>query len=179
MITSMLVRFKSPVAFMQMPRKVNETTNLQAAMPVLEINRLTNLLGFGVQTINVIALVIILVSGISIFISLYNSLRKRRYELALIRVHGATKLQLIKLVLYEGLTLSLIGTIFGLIMSRLILFLTSVFNNQSQIFSNIKINLITEELWLFLMSLLIGLIASLIPSILVYKINIPKILSNE
>ena len=64
-------------------------------------------------------------------------------------------------------------------MSRLILFLTSVFNNQSQIFSNIKINLITEELWLFLMSLLIGLIASLIPSILASKINIPKILSNE
>ena len=64
MITAMLVRFKSPVAFIQMPRKVNETTNLQAAMPVLEINRLTNLLGFGVQTINVIALVIILVSGI-------------------------------------------------------------------------------------------------------------------
>ena len=110
---------------------------------------------------------------------MYNSLRKRRYELALIRVHGSTKLQLIKLVLYEGLTLSLIGTIFGLIMSRLILFLTSVLNNQSQIFSNIKINLITEELWLFLMSLLIGLIASLIPSILVYKINIPKIFSNE
>ena len=87
----MLVRFKSPVAFIQMPRKVNETTNLQAAMPVLEINRLTNLLGFGVQTINVIALVIILVSGLSIFISLYNSLRKRRYELALIRVHGVYK----------------------------------------------------------------------------------------
>ena len=146
-------------------------------MPVLEINRLTNLLGFGVQTINVIALVIILVSGLSIFISLYNSLRKRRYELALIRVHGATKSQLIKLVLYEGLTLSLIGTIFGLIVSRSILFVTSFFNNQ--IFSNIEINLITEELWLFLISLLIGLIASLIPSILAYKINIPKILSNE
>ena len=177
MITSMLVRFKSPVAFIQMPRKVNETTNLQAAMPVLEINRLTNLLGFGVQTINVIALVIILVSGLSIFISLYNSLRKRRYELALIRVHGATKSQLIKLVLYEGLTLSLIGTVFGLIISRSILFVTSFFNNQ--IFSNIEINLITEELWLFLISLLIGLIASLIPSILAYKINIPKILSNE
>lgn len=179
MITSILVKFKSPAGFVQLPRKVNENANLQAAIPVFEINRLTNLLGFGVQTINVIALVIILVSGISIFISLYNSLRKRRYELALIRVHGATKLLLIKLVLYEGLTLSLIGTILGLIMSRLILFLTSVFNNQSQIFSNIKINLITEELWLFLMSLLIGLIASLIPSILASKINIPKILSNE
>ena len=71
---------------------------MQRLSPVFEINRLTNLLGFGVQTINLIALIIILVSGLSIFFSLYNSLKKRRYELALIRVHGATKLQLVKLV---------------------------------------------------------------------------------
>ena len=59
MITSMLVKFKSPVGLIQLPRKVNETTSLQAAIPVFEINRLTNLLGFGVQTINLIALIII------------------------------------------------------------------------------------------------------------------------
>ena len=149
MITSMLVRFKSPVAFMQMPRKVNETTNLQAAMPVLEINRLTNLLGFGVQTINLIALIIIIVSGLSIFFSLYNSLKNRRYELALIRVHGATKLQLIKLVFLEGLTISTLGTIFGLMTSRLILFSTSCMVNQQQMLNSIEYKLITDELWLF------------------------------
>ena len=178
MITSMLVGFKNPVGFIQLPRKVNETTNLQAAMPVFEINRLTNLLGFGVQTINLIALIIILVSGLSIFISLYNSLKKRRYELALIRVHGATKWQLIKLVLLEGLALSFLGTIFGLLISRSILFLTPLLANQNQVLNSFGFGLITDELWLFLIALFIGLLASLIPAILTYKINIPKILSN-
>ena len=178
MITSMLVGFKSPMGFVQLPRKINETTNLQAAMPIFEINRLTNLLGIGVQTINLIALIIILVSGLSIFISLYNSLKKRRYELALIRVHGATKWQLIKLVFLEGLTLSFLGTSFGLLISRLILFLTSFLVNQKQMLDSFELGLIIDELWLFLIALFIGLIASLIPAILTYKINIPKILSN-
>ncbi len=178
MITSMLVKFKSPMGFVQLPRKVNENTNLQAAMPVFEINRLTNLLGFGVQTINLIALIIIFVSGLSIFISLYNSLKKRRYELALIRVHGATKLQLLKLVVLEGLTLSFLGTIFGLFTSRLILFSTSFMVNQQQMLNSIEFRLITDELWLLSIALFIGLIASLIPAIITYKINIPKVLSN-
>ena len=33
MITSLLVKFKSPVGLIQLPRKINETTNLQAAVP--------------------------------------------------------------------------------------------------------------------------------------------------
>ena len=159
-------------------RKVNETTNLQAAIPVFEINRLTNLLGFGVQTINLIALIIILVSGLSIFITLYNSLKKRRYELALIRVHGATKWQLIKLVFLEGLTVSLLGTFFGLLISRFILFLMPFLVNKNQILNSLGYGLITNELWLIIIALFVGFLASLIPSFLVYKINIPKTLSN-
>lgn len=178
MITSMLVKFKSPIGLIQLPRKVNETTNLQAAIPVFEISRLTNLLGFGVQTINLIALIIMLVSGLSIFISLYNSLKKRRYELALIRVYGATKWQLIKLIFLEGLALSVVGTIFGLLISRLISFLMRFFVNQKQMLHNLEFGLITDELWLCLIALSIGLLASLIPAFLTYKINIPKILSN-
>ncbi len=178
MITSMLVKFKSPVGIIQMPRKVNETTNMQAALPIFEINRLTNLLGFGVKTINFIALIIMLVSGLSIFISLFNSLKKRKYELALMRVHGATKIQLIKLVLLEGLLLSIVGTFLGLLISRLSLFIISILVNHNQKISNIEFSLINNEIWLVLTAIFIGFFASLIPSFITYKINITKILSN-
>tara|TARA_Y100000589_G_scaffold202856_1_gene191358 strand:+ start:10323 stop:11594 length:1272 start_codon:yes stop_codon:yes gene_type:complete len=178
MITSMLVKFKSPVGIIQMPRKVNETTNMQAALPIFEINRLTNLLGFGVKTINFIALIIMLVSGLSIFISLFNSLKKRKYELALMRVHGATKIQLIKLVLLEGLLLSIVGTFLGLLISRLSLFIISILVNHNQKISNIEFSLINNEIWLVLTAIFIGFLASLIPSFITYKINITKILSN-
>ena len=72
MITSLLIKFKSPIGIIQVPRKINETTNLQAAMPALEISRLTSCwdLVFKHQynspnNYNC--------SGLSIFISLYNS----------------------------------------------------------------------------------------------------------
>ena len=179
MITSLLVKFKSPIGLIQLPRKINETTNLQAAVPALEISRLTNLLGFGVQTINIIAFIIIIVSGLSIFISLYNSLKKRRYELALMRVHGATKWQLVQLVLQEGIILSVIGTAFGLLISRITLLIITLFAEHKYTFSSFQFNLLNEEYWLLPTALLIGVAASLIPTVLSYNINIPKTLSNE
>lgn len=178
MITSLLVKFKSPIGIIQVPRKINETTNLQAAMPALEISRLTKLLGFGVQTINTIALIIIIVSGLSIFISLYNSLKKRRFDLALMRVHGATRLQLIQLVIQEGLILSLIGTIFGLIISRTIIFVLTLVLSENAL-GPFEYELLVQELWLLPLAVFIGLLASIIPTISTYNINIPKLLSNE
>ena len=47
MITSMLVKFKSSPALFS-SKKINENVNLQS-LPIFEINRLTNLLGFGVK----------------------------------------------------------------------------------------------------------------------------------
>ena len=179
MITAMLVKFKSPVGLVQIPRKINEETNMQAAIPLFEINRLTSLIGFGINTINIIALIIMLVSGISIFITLFNSLKKRRYELALMRVHGATRIQLIKLIFLEGLSLSVLGTFFGLLISRFSLVIISSFTNQNQSFTNIDLSMINSELLLLIAALIIGFIASLIPALSVYRINIPKILSNE
>jgi len=177
MITAMLVKFKSPVGLIQLPRKINETTNLQAAVPTFEINRLTNLFGFGVQTINSIALIIIIVSGFSIFISLYNSLKRRRYELALIRVHGASRWQLVRLVILEGFILSVLGTIFGLLISRVALYIIPIFIKSTSI-GNLSVGLINEELILIPISIIIGLLASLIPTIMAYNINIPKTLSD-
>ena len=94
------------------------------------------------------------------------------------RVHGATKIQLIKLVLLEGLLLSIVGTFLGLLISRLSLFIISILVNHNQKISNIEFSLINNEIWLVVTAIFIGFLASLIPSFITYKINITKILSN-
>lgn len=177
-ITALLVKFKSPVGLMQLPRKVNESTNLQAAVPALEVSRLVSLLGFGMKTINMIALIIMVVSGLSIFISLYNSLKRRRYELALMRVYGASRWQLVQLVLQEGLLLSVVGTLFGLLISRASLFVLSLFIDKQYNIDGIPLYFLSEELWLFPVAIFIGLLASLIPTIQTYRFDIPKTLSD-
>ena len=87
-ITSMLIKFRSPMGMMQLPRMVNSETSMQAALPAIEVNRLFDLFAVGIQLIRGIAIAIMIISGISIFISLYNNLLDRKYELALMRSLG-------------------------------------------------------------------------------------------
>ena len=66
----------------------------------------------------------------------------------------------------------------GVITIRFILFLISIFVNNKYMLDSIQFNLLKEELLLFPISLLIGIIASCIPALQTYNINIPKILSD-
>lgn len=175
-ITAALFKFKNPSALIKLPRQVNETTNLQAAVPVFEMNRLINLLGIGFNSIQFIAVVIMIVSGLSIFISLYNSLKRRRYELALMRVHGASRWQLVKLIQFEALYISVIGAIFGILLSRLSIYFISILVSENNTLNNFPLTLVVEEFWLLPSALLIGIFAALIPTLQAYRTNIPKLL---
>lgn len=175
-ITAALFKFKNPTALIKLPRQVNETTNLQAAVPVFEMNRLINLLGIGFNSIQFIAVVIMIVSGLSIFISLFNSLKRRSYELALMRVHGASRWQLVKLIQLEALFLSVIGAILGLLLSRLSIYIISSLVSENNTMNNFPLTFVAEEFWLLPSALLIGIFAALIPTLQAYRTNIPKLL---
>ncbi len=178
-ITAMLVKFKSPMNIIQFPRYINEQTNLQSAVPSYEISRLFKLFGFGIETISLLAYLIIIVSGISIFITLFNSMKERKYDLALIRTLGGTRIQLTMMLIFESLFLTIVGFLMGVFLSRIGLLFISNFIEASFNFSLNNIIIINEEWWLFLISVIIGLVSCLIPSIQVYKMDISKILSNE
>ena len=178
-ITAMLIKFKSPMNIIQFPRYINEQTNLQSAVPSYEISRLFKLFGFGIETISLLAYLIIIVSGISIFITLFNSMKERKYDLALIRTLGGTRIQLTMMLIFESLFLTIVGFLMGIFLSRIGLLFISNFIEASFNFSLNNIFIINEEWWLFLISVIIGLVSCLIPSIQVYKMDISKILSNE
>ena len=178
-ITAMLIKFKSPMNIIQFPRYINEQTNLQSAVPSYEISRLFKLFGFGIETISLLAYLIIIVSGISIFITLFNSMKERKYDLALIRTLGGSRIQLSLMLVYESLFLTIIGFIIGIGLSRIGLIFVSNFMESSFNYSLNSINILNEEWWLLFISIFIGLLACLIPSIQVYKMDISKTLSDE
>ena len=163
----------------QLPRMVNENTNMQAAVPAYEINRLFNLLGVGVDTLSTIALVIMAVSGLSVFISLYNALKDQQYEMALMRTYGATRWQLVWLVLQEGLLLAGLGFLLGILFSRVGLLLISGLMEARYHYSFSGGEIIREEWQLLVASLVIGLLASLLPAVRAFKINISKTLAYD
>ncbi|MEA5427291.1 ABC transporter permease [Arcicella lustrica] len=178
-ITSMLIKFRNPAMGMMMARSINQNTTMQTASPAIEINRLFALMGFGIDTLKIIALVIIIVSGLSVFVSLYNSLKERKYEMALMLSMGASRTKLFFLLLLEGLIISTIGFVFGVALSRLGLWLMSKNVEQNFHYDFNVLSLLTEEFWLFLGALFIGLLAAAIPSLGIYKIDISRTLADE
>lgn len=178
-VTSALVQFRSPLGLMTLPRTINENTAMQAALPSIEVNRLFELLGVGIGTLRALAIAIMIISGISVFVSLYNSLKERKYELALMLSMGASRFQLFVLLLIEGLFLGTIGYVLGLFFSRLGAVLISNQLNAKFHLPLSQVFLQKEELLLLLAAIGISLLAAALPSINIYRINISKTLAEE
>jgi len=178
-ITALLVKFKSPMGIMQLPRMVNEKTSMQAALPAIEINRLYSLMGVGFTTLQIIGMVIMCIAALSVFISLLNSLKERKYELALMRSLGASPFKLFGLIVQESLLLCLAGYALGIILGRVGIMLLSSFGEDQFQFSVSQSGIADVEIWLLPLTLCIGLIAALIPAIRAYKSDISSILRNE
>lgn len=177
-ITSMLVKFRNPLGMM-LARGINMNSKLQAALPNIEINRLFSLLGVGVETLRSLAIVIMLISGVSVFVSLYNSLKERRYEMALMLSMGATRAQLFLMLLLEGLVLALIGFTLGVLLSRVGLWLFSSTVSADYHYNLAQFGMLPEE-WLLLgVAVLIGLLAAALPALGVYRMNISRTLAED
>ncbi len=112
-ITFGLIQYASPLAAVSFPRFVNESTDLQAAAPALEITRLFRMIGVGTQVLQAFAAVLLAVSAISLWISLTAALRERRGDLAMLRMLGASPLKVAGLLLFETLLLALAGWAMG------------------------------------------------------------------
>jgi putative ABC transport system permease protein len=178
-ITAVLLKFKNKMALFSWPRLIAENTKMQAVLPAIEINRLINMFGIGINSIKYLAYGIMLLSGVSIFIALYNRLKERKYEFALLRIAGAKPTQLLALVLIESILLCIIGFIFGTIFGRTALYFISITSQDEFKIAFNPFEIVWQnEIILFSITLFVGFISALIPAIKAYKLNISKTLAN-
>lgn len=179
-ITSLLIQYRSPMGVLQIPRWVNGQSSLQAASPAFETARLFSILGVGVEILGGFAYVLIFISGLSIFIALYNSLKERKYDLAIMRSMGAGRSKLLISILMEGSLLTLSGSAMGILLGHGVLQVLNSFSEETQKAGINGIVFYTEE-WIILVgSLLLGIISAVIPAIQAYRTDISKVLaSNE
>lgn len=178
-ITSVLIEFKNKMGVFMWPNIIAQNTKMQAALPTYQMNRLFDMFGVGLNALKYLAFGIMLISGISIFIALFNTLKERKAEFALMRVNGAKKHQLLLVVLLESILLCIVGYFFGTVLGRVGIVLLSKASESDFKLGFDPMEIIWEkEGLLFGLTLLIGLLAALIPAIKAYTINISKTLAN-
>lgn len=178
-VTSLLIQYRSPMAAIQLPRFINGQSSLQAASPAFETARLFTILGVGVDIFMGFAYILIFISALSIFIALYNSLKERRYDLAIMRSMGASRSKLFISVLLEGGTLTLLGSIIGLFLAHGILLVLAFVVEETRKAGITGIVFYTEE-WIILAgSLFLGMLCALLPALQAYRTDISKVLSGN
>jgi putative ABC transport system permease protein len=177
-ITALLLQFKARnIQALNFQRNLNENTDMQAATPALEINRLFEMMGVGESALKALAGVIVIVSGLSIFIALFNSLRERRYELALLRVMGSGRERLFLLIVLEGLLLSFMGFIIGIVLSHGAMQVLGKYMSDAYRYTFSGKIWLAEEWALLAGALSIGFLAAIIPALSAYKTDISKTLA--
>lgn len=113
-VTAFLVRTSNPLFAQGLQKAVNEGVYAQGVFPTLVIYNLFDFIVRPIQQIFLLLTVMIcFVSGISILVSIYNSMSERRHEIAVMRALGASRDRIMFIVLLEAILLALGGGLLG------------------------------------------------------------------
>lgn len=178
-ITALLVNYNSPRAKFSIPGIVNNKEQLMAAEPSIEIQRLLDLVQPAVKVVTVLAWFIFGLAFFSMLITMINSMKNRKYEIAMMRASGATSKLVLISILAEGFLIAFIGGLLGVFMGHILLeimgqYLTNHYHYQ---FSGLIFNYF--ELWLLIGTIATGIISAFIPAIAAYNMDISSTLKKK
>ena len=176
-LTALLIQYASPLAAATLPRIVNASSSLQAASPAYESARLFRMIGVGVDVLRAFGVVLMLAAGLSVFIALLNALDERRYDLAVMRMLGATPARLMGLMLLEGSLLAVAGGIAGLGLGHLMTEALGAALRGAQQAAVTGWAWSEQEWWLLAASLGVGILAALIPAWRAYRSDVAPALA--
>lgn len=176
-LTALLISYRSPLAAAQLPRFINKSSSMQAAIPAFEIARLSALMSTGKDILSAFGFLLIGFAVFGFFITQYNAINERRYDIALMRSLGAPRRRIVFFVFNEVLTLGIAGAVCGVFLAHIFLFFISTWIYTTKHIALEKIYLGSPDLYVCLAALGISLVAGIIPAIKAYKIDIIKTLA--
>jgi putative ABC transport system permease protein len=99
---------------MSMMKQINKGSVAQAVQPIREIYTLLELFVRPMELLLLgLTVLIVVVAGVGILVSIYNSMSERRREIAVIRALGASRGAVMLIVLLESILLALAGGVLG------------------------------------------------------------------
>jgi putative ABC transport system permease protein len=168
-ITSLLIKYRTPLAAAILPRQINSNTAMQAASPAYESAKLMNLIGVGVDALRILAVVLMVTAALSVFVALMSALQERRYDLALLRTLGARPGTLFALLAAEGVTLVVAGVILGLVLGHAAAEALGRWIARSNPWSITGFAWVGAEAGVIAVVLLAGVATSLLPAVQAYR----------
>lgn len=163
-VTALLVRYASPMAAAIVPRQVNAESRLMAASPASELARLFAVMGVGIDTMRAFGGVLVASSLLALFVTLYNALEERRYDIAIMRLLGASRARVAILLLMESWLLALVALLAGLALGLGAVAIVGNWLAQSRAFVVSPGTFAPELLWIGIVAVAAATLAAALPA---------------
>lgn len=172
-VTAILIRTIAPTLPPVMIPEINEAPYAQAANPGQQIRWLMNFVLGNIRTLMIImTTLIIIVSGVGIFVSIYNSMAGRRKEIAIMRALGAGRTTVFSIVLSEAVLLCLAGGICGMLLGHGLVFIASpIVERQTGLIIN-PLSFDKWELVLFPCLVVLASLIGIVPGLTAYRTDV-------
>ena len=161
--------------YVALPRLRSEELNVQVVAPSEEIARLFEGIVGNVQVVLLIlAVLIVVVAGIGMMVSIYNSMSDRRHEIAVMRALGARRGTVMLIVLFESILLALGGGAIGMALGHC---LTGALSPLIVEHTGVAINPLqfqTTELILIPGLVLLATIVGYLPAVMAYRTDVAQ-----
>lgn len=178
-VSFILVRTKSSIASIMLAAELNEGMRAQAVNPIQVISKLMKLfVGNTKKLLLFLTALIVVVAGIGIFVSIYNSMSDRKREIAIMRALGASRVTVFSIILGESLLLCLGGGILGLLMGHGLVVVAAPFiESQAGIMVN-PWSFDVMELVLFPVLIGMATLVGFLPGLTAYRTDVADSLSD-
>jgi putative ABC transport system permease protein len=163
-ISATLVKCTSESAAGNVAAIVNARDDLQAVSPRNEAARLLGIVALNVDLLKAFAAVLLLSAALTLFVALYHGLNERRYDVAVMRTLGATRANVMSLLLFEGMLLALVGAIVGIVLGHVLTSVLGFAMTRAQQFSVTGWSWRASELWIPVLALAIGAASAVVPA---------------
>lgn len=175
-VTAILVKSKAPILGIVKRAQINEVhPYFQAANPIEQINRLITDVVRNIRTMLVVMTsLIIVVSGVGIFVSIYNSMADRRREIAIMRALGANRTTVFSIIVAESILICLAGGLAGLILGHALVFAAGSYIESN---ADVLIDPWTfepTELVLIPALILLAVFVGIVPGLTAYRADVAK-----
>ncbi|MDE0456889.1 MAG: ABC transporter permease [Chromatiales bacterium] len=178
-ITALLVRFRSPIAALTLPRAINAGTALQAASPAAETARLFLLIGTGLDVFRAFAAILVAASALSLFIALWHAMHEQRYDLAVMRTLGATRGRILRFVLVQGAVLGAGGAVLGVALGHTAGWLAAQWLERARSVSVGALGWAPQEGLVVAGAVLIALAAAAVPAVRAWRLDVVAVLAER
>ncbi|MFO0791816.1 MAG: FtsX-like permease family protein [Pirellulales bacterium] len=181
-VTSILVLCKTELGPLALDMAVNKGQDriAQAVPPAREVSILLNSIVGPIRVVLlVLTVLVVIVAGISILVSIYNSMAERSHDIAVMRALGASRNAVMGIVLMESILLSVGGGLIGVLLGHGLLGVASpyVIERTGVVLSSFAFD--WQELVLIPGLVVLASLVGFLPALAAYRTDVAKSLAGS